>query len=127
MTGTPDGLSIAGHSGAGESGAAAAPTAPAQPDPAAGGGVKVRMPSQLRSLTGGAGEVVVKDGTVRELIAALERAHPGVEARLLDEEGALRRFVNVFVGDEDVRFLDGLDTLVRPGQAVSVIPAVAGG
>jgi molybdopterin synthase sulfur carrier subunit len=95
--------------------------------PGAGGSVRVRMPSQLRSLTGGASEVVVGAGTVREVIAALEIAHPGVQPRLLDEQGALRRFVNIFVADEDVRFLDGLDTRVADGQAVSVIPAVAGG
>ena len=102
-------------------------------DPAGGessesrGSVTVRMPSQLRSLTGGASEVVVAAGTVREIIAAVERAHPGVEPRLLDERGDLRRFVNIFVADEDVRFLEGLDTPVAEGQAVSVIPAVAGG
>jgi len=92
-----------------------------------GGSVTVRMPSQLRSLTGGASEVVVSAGPVREVIAALERAHPGVAARLLDEKGSLRRFVNIFVAEEDVRFLEGLDTLVGDGQAVSIIPAVAGG
>jgi molybdopterin synthase sulfur carrier subunit len=85
------------------------------------------MPSQLRSLTGGASEVTVSAGPVREVIAAVERAHPGVAARLLDEQGSLRRFVNVFVADEDVRFLEGLDTPVREGQAVSIVPAVAGG
>ncbi len=71
--------------------------------------------------------MVVAAGPVREVIAALERSHPGVAARLLDEQGSLRRFVNVFVADEDVRFLDGLDTPVKHGQAVSIVPAVAGG
>ncbi|HEV8066054.1 MAG TPA: MoaD/ThiS family protein [Acidimicrobiales bacterium] len=89
--------------------------------------VTVRVPSQLRSLTEGAGEVIVPPGTVRDIIAALEAAHPGLASRLLDQEGALRRFVNVFVADEDVRFLDGLDTVVTGGQTVSVVPAVAGG
>ncbi|MGH9169998.1 MAG: MoaD/ThiS family protein [Acidimicrobiales bacterium] len=95
--------------------------------PAASTAVTVRVPSQLRQLTGGAGEVTVACGTVRQLIAALETAHPGFGQRLLDENGALRRFVNVFVADEDVRFLDGLDTAVSAGQTVSVVPAVAGG
>ncbi len=71
--------------------------------------------------------MVVSAGPVREVIAALERAHPGVEARLLDEQGSLRRFVNVFVADEDIRFLDGVDTPVGADQTVSIIPAVAGG
>lgn len=89
--------------------------------------VTVRVPSQLRTLTGGAGEVTGPAGTVRELISAMEAAYPGLEARLLDERGTLRRFVNIFVADEDLRFLDGLDTVVKAGQTVSVIPAVAGG
>jgi molybdopterin synthase sulfur carrier subunit len=89
--------------------------------------VTVRVPSQLRPLTGGAGEVALAPGTVRELIAGLEASHPGFSERLLDENGSLRRFVNVFVADEDVRFLDGLDTVVSAGQTVSVVPAVAGG
>lgn len=87
----------------------------------------VRIPTQLRSLTGGVGEVSVEPGTVRESFAALEAAHPGIGERLLDENGALRRFVNVFVADEDVRFLQGLDTPVKDGQTLSIVPAVAGG
>lgn len=89
--------------------------------------VTVRIPTQLRSLTGGAGEVAVEAKTVRGAIDALEQGHPGMEARLLDEQGALRRFVNLFVADEDVRFLDGLDTPLEPGSTVSIVPAVAGG
>ena len=87
----------------------------------------MRLPSQLRSLVGGAGEIPVEATTVREAIWAVEEGHPGLAARVLDDQGSLRRFVNVFVADEDVRFLDGLDTLVAPGQTVSLVPAVAGG
>jgi sulfur-carrier protein len=87
----------------------------------------VRIPTQLRVLTGGAGEVPVEGSTVLEVLKALDVAHPGMGERLFDESGRLRRFVNVFVADEDIRFLDGLDTPVAAGQTVSIIPAVAGG
>lgn len=89
--------------------------------------VNVRVPTQLRTLTGGAGEVPVGGSTVGDVLAALETAHPGFGERLFDEAGKLRRFVNVFLADEDVRFLQGLDTPVKPGQTVSIVPAVAGG
>ena len=89
--------------------------------------VTVRLPSQLRTLVGGAGEVPVEAATVREAIVAGDVADPGIATRVLDDRGALRRFVNVFVADEDVRFLDGLDTVLEPGQTVSLVPAVAGG
>ncbi|MGC1239652.1 MAG: MoaD/ThiS family protein [Acidimicrobiales bacterium] len=89
--------------------------------------VVVRLPSQLRSLVGGAGEIPVEATTVREAIWAVEEGHPGLATRVLDDQGSLRRFVNVFVADEDVRFLDGLDTVVAAGQTVSLVPAVAGG
>lgn len=87
----------------------------------------VRIPTQLRTLAGGASEVSVEGRTVAEVLNALERAHPGFRGRLFDDEGQLRRFVNVFVADEDVRFMDGLDTEVPDGGTVSIIPAVAGG
>jgi len=87
----------------------------------------VRIPSQLRTLTGGAGEVSVSGSTVGEVLKALDAAHPGMGERIFDESGALRRFVNVFLADEDVRFLEGLDTVVQPGQVISIVPAVAGG
>jgi molybdopterin converting factor small subunit len=87
----------------------------------------VRIPTQLRSLSGGSAEVDVEGSTVGEVLKALEAAHPGFHARLFDDGGELRRFVNVFVADEDVRFSDGLETKVDPGQTVSIIPAVAGG
>ncbi|MHB8669701.1 MAG: ubiquitin-like small modifier protein 1 [Acidimicrobiales bacterium] len=88
---------------------------------------KVRIPTQLRPLSGGAAEVAVDGATVAEVLAALEAAHPGFRDRLFDEGGQLRRFVNVFVADEDVRFLSGLATPVGAGQTVSIVPAVAGG
>jgi sulfur-carrier protein len=87
----------------------------------------IRIPTQLRTLTGGAGEVEVEGATVGEALKALDAAHPGMADRLFDDSGALRRFVNVFLADEDVRFLDGLDTPVSDGQTLSVVPAVAGG
>jgi molybdopterin converting factor small subunit len=87
----------------------------------------VRIPTQLRSLSGGEGEVKVDGTTVGQILTSLETAHPGFKARLFGEDGQLRRFVNVFVADEDVRFLQGLDTAVTDGQTVSIIPAVAGG
>ena len=87
----------------------------------------VRIPTQLRTLSAGAAEVSVEGSTVGEVLAALEATHPGFQARLFDDAGALRRFVNVFVADEDVRFADGLQTPVDAGQTVSIIPAVAGG
>ena len=89
--------------------------------------VLVRIPTILRSYTGGAAEVTATAGTLREVIAGLDAAYPGLAGRLLDEGGQLRRFVNVYVGDEDVRFAQGLDTPVAAGTRVSVIPAVAGG
>jgi len=87
----------------------------------------VRIPTQLRTLSGGEAEVSVDGATVGEVLAALDTAHPGFAGRLFDDVGVLRRFVNVFVADEDVRFSDGLDTKVEAGQTVSIIPAVAGG
>ena len=87
----------------------------------------VRIPTQLRTLSGGAAEVHVDGGTVGEVLKALDAAHPGFAGRLFDDAGALRRFVNVFVADDDVRFEQGLDTPVAENQTVSIIPAVAGG
>jgi sulfur-carrier protein len=89
--------------------------------------VPVRIPTILRSYTGGAAEVTAQAGTLREVIAGLNAAFPGIGGRILDDTGQLRRFVNVYVGDEDVRFARGLDTPVPAGIQVSVIPAVAGG
>jgi sulfur-carrier protein len=89
--------------------------------------VSVRIPTILRSYTGGTAVVTGAPGTLRELIAALDAEYPGIGGRLLDDSGQLRRFVNVYVGDEDVRLAQGLDTPVAAGVQVSVIPAVAGG
>ncbi|MBV9951202.1 MAG: MoaD family protein [Acidimicrobiia bacterium] len=89
--------------------------------------VTVRVPTTLRTLTAGASEVTVEGETVGAVLDALEADHPGFKSRLLDDDGNLRRFVNVFVADDDVRFLDGLGTKVAEGDTVAIIPAVAGG
>jgi sulfur-carrier protein len=89
--------------------------------------VLIRVPAQLRTLTGGEGEVTVEGSTVGEALKALDAAHNGFAERLFDESGNLRRFVNVFLADEDVRFLGGLETPVTEGQTLSIVPAVAGG
>jgi sulfur-carrier protein len=89
--------------------------------------VSVRIPTQLRELAGGASEVQVEGGNVAEVLAGLEKLHPGFTERLHDTDGSLRRFVNVFVADEDIRFLQGVDTEVADGATVSIVPAVAGG
>ena len=89
--------------------------------------VSVRIPTILRTYTGGVAEVSTGHGTLREVIAGLDASYPGIAGRIVDDGGKLRRFVNVYVGEEDVRFAQGLDTLVPSGAQVSVIPAVAGG
>jgi molybdopterin converting factor small subunit len=88
---------------------------------------RIRIPTQLRNLSGGTAEVEVEGATVGDVLKGLETSHPGFNARLFDDKGELRRFVNVFVDDEDVRFLKGLETEVPEGATVSIIPAVAGG
>jgi molybdopterin converting factor small subunit len=87
----------------------------------------VRIPTILRTYTGGVGEVPADGSTVAEVLSSLEANHPGIRARVLDDTGALRRFVNVDVGDEDVRFSGGLEAEVADGAKISIIPAVAGG
>ena len=89
--------------------------------------VTVRIPAQLRTLSGGSGELALSGSTVAEVLKDLDSSHPGFADRLFDETGALRRFVNIFLADEDVRFLQGLDTPVADGQTLSIVPAVAGG
>jgi len=90
--------------------------------------VKVKIPTQLRQLVGGEKELEIeKAANVREILDNLGGQHPGLIERIVDENGELRRFVNLYVGDEDVRFLQGLDTPVEPDQTVSILPAVAGG
>jgi len=89
--------------------------------------VSVRIPTILRSYTDGVSEVKATGGTLGEVIADLENQFTGIAARVLDDTGKLRRFVNIYVGDEDVRFTDGLDTPTPEGVQISIIPAVAGG
>jgi molybdopterin synthase sulfur carrier subunit len=89
--------------------------------------VTVRIPTQLRSLSGDQAEVQVEASTVADALKALDSQHPGFAERLFDDKGELRRFVNVFVADEDIRFLQGIDTPLEPGTSVSIVPAVAGG
>ncbi|KRF19082.1 molybdopterin synthase sulfur carrier subunit [Nocardioides sp. Soil797] len=89
--------------------------------------VSVRIPTILRTYTGGESEVSAEGTTLAEVLDDLDANHEGIKARVLDDNGALRRFVNVYVGNEDVRFLDNLETAVVDGTQVSIIPAVAGG
>ena len=89
--------------------------------------VTIRVPTTLRVLTAGSSEVEVDGTTLAEVLDALESSHPGFRDRILDDAGDLRRFVNVFVSDDDVRFLNGLNTEVADGDTVSIVPAVAGG
>ena len=89
--------------------------------------VRVRIPAPLRSITEGESEVSVGGQSVGQVLTALETRYPAIRQRLRDDEGGLRRFVNLYVNGEDVRFLQGLDTGVAAGDVVSIIPAVAGG
>jgi molybdopterin synthase sulfur carrier subunit len=89
--------------------------------------VSVRIPTILRPLTGGQAEVASEGATLADVLDKLESDHPGLKKRVLDDEGKVRRFVNVYVGAEDVRFAEGLQTPTPDGAQVSIIPAVAGG
>ena len=89
--------------------------------------VIVRIPTPLQRLTNGQGEVQCQGGSVTELLGNLEQQYPGIKERICDEKGQLRRFVNVFVNEEDIRFLQGDQTAVKDGDEVSIIPAIAGG
>jgi sulfur-carrier protein len=89
--------------------------------------VTVRIPTQLRNLSGNASEVQLEGATVLEVLQNLNAAHPGFGERLFDDAGALRRFVNVFLAEEDIRFMEGVETAVTAGQVLSIVPAVAGG
>ncbi|MFN8191280.1 MAG: MoaD/ThiS family protein [Nocardioidaceae bacterium] len=89
--------------------------------------VSVRIPTILRTYTGGASEVPADGATLTEVLDDLDARFPGIKGRVVDESGALRRFVNVYVGNDDVRFLDDLATATPDGTTISVIPAVAGG
>jgi molybdopterin converting factor small subunit len=87
----------------------------------------VRIPTILRTYTGGAAEVTAEGATLQDVLDSLDAQYPGIAARVLDDNGALRRFVNIYVNDDDVRFLDGLVTPIADGANISIIPAVAGG
>jgi sulfur-carrier protein len=87
----------------------------------------VRIPTPLRKLTDGKEEVTASGSTVGEVIANLEKAHPGIRARICDDSGAVRKFVNIFANDEDIRFLQNLDTPLKDSDEVSIVPAIAGG
>lgn len=87
----------------------------------------VRIPTPLRKLTGGAEEVQAAGASVGELIGELEKKYPGIKERICDESGSVRRFVNIFVKDEDIRFLQNLDTPLGDKDEVSIVPAIAGG
>ena len=89
--------------------------------------VSVRIPTILRSYTGGESEVSATGATLAEVLEDLDSSYSGIKGRIVDESGELRRFVNVYVGNDDVRFLDHLDTPTPDGAQISVIPAVAGG
>jgi molybdopterin synthase sulfur carrier subunit len=89
--------------------------------------VVVRIPTPLRKFTGGRAEVEADGGSVREVFQNVEETHHGVREKVFDESGSIRRFINVFVNGEDVRYLQGPDTSVKPGDELSIIPAIAGG
>lgn len=89
--------------------------------------VTVHIPTPLRKLTANQAEVSIEAATVGELVEGLESAHAGIEEKLLDEAGEIRRYVNLYVNDEDIRFLDGKGTALKEGDTVSIVPAIAGG
>jgi molybdopterin synthase sulfur carrier subunit len=87
----------------------------------------IRIPTPLRKLTQGAEEVTAAGATIGEIIADLEKQYPGIQSRLCDDSGQVRRFVNIFANDEDIRFLKNLDTPIKESDEVSIVPAIAGG
>ena len=89
--------------------------------------IKVRIPTPLRPLTKGQGEVEAQASNIAGMIETLNDAHPGLKDRLCDESGELRRFVNIYVNEEDIRFLKGKETSLNDGDEVSIVPAIAGG
>ncbi len=89
--------------------------------------VSVRLPTVLRPAAGGLSSVEATGDTIGDVVKSLIAAHPGLETNLVDENGDVRRFVNVYVNDEDIRFLDKLDTKVADGDEIAILPAVAGG
>ena len=89
--------------------------------------VRVRIPTPLRRFTAGSEEVGVGGTTIGTVVEDLERKLPGIKERLCDEQGRVRRFVNIYVNGDDIRFLNSLDTPVKDGDEVSIVPAIAGG
>ena len=89
--------------------------------------VTVRIPTPIRRVTNGEDKITVSGATLRQIIEAMEEKYPGIKARLCDDKGDLRSFVNIYINGEDVRFLSGIDSPLNPGDEVSIIPAVAGG
>lgn len=89
--------------------------------------VSVLIPTPLRKYTGEQETVTVAAGTIATLITDLERQYPGIGARLTDDQGELRRFINIYLNEEDIRFLQGKETEIKDGDAVSIVPAIAGG
>lgn len=89
--------------------------------------IKVRIPTPLRKLTGGRDEVTATGGNIREVIDDLERHYPGIKERICEEDGKVRRFVNIYLNDKDIRFENNLETKLKDGDEVSIIPAIAGG
>jgi len=89
--------------------------------------VKVRIPTPLQKLTGNLSEVEVNGRNIRELVENLEKKYPGIKERITDEKGKIRRFVNIYVNEEDIRFLQMEETPLKDGDEVSIIPAIAGG
>ena len=89
--------------------------------------IRVRVPTPLRFLTNGQSDVVTDASSVSACISVLDASYPGIAGRLLDESGEVRRFVNLFVNGEDIRFLQGMDTALKAGDELSIVPAMAGG
>ena len=89
--------------------------------------VTVKIPTPLRKLTNGETSVTIEGATIGAIVDALEATYPGMQARLIDEDGGLRHFVNIYLDGEDVRYLDGLNSAVRDNAELSIVPAVAGG
>lgn len=89
--------------------------------------IKIRIPTPLQKLTKNQGEVSAKGATIKEVLTDLEKQYPGVKERLYDEKGALRRFINFYVNNEDIRFLKGETTPIKEGDEISIVPAIAGG
>ena len=89
--------------------------------------VQVRVPTPLRRFTGGAEQVNADGANIAALVNDIENNHPGIKERICDDQGNIRRFVNIFVNGDDIRFLDNLETALKDGDEVSIVPAIAGG